>query len=77
MSPYITKKTSQTIQSGDIFRTEYGDFDNYCNFVFVDCKPDGRCTCITVHHVGSDDNFNIYDLLPIDRVTFDVIGKEG
>lgn len=70
-------KTAQTIQPGDIIRCEYGDYNNYCNFVFVDCKPDGRNTCITVHYIGSDYVFNIYDLNPIDKVKFDVIGKEA
>lgn len=76
MTPQITKKTAKTIQPGDIFRCEYGDYGNYCNFVFVGCQPDGNNTCITVHYINNNNIFNIYDILPIDKVTFDVIGKE-
>ena len=77
MPPQITKKTAQTIQPGDIFRCEYGDYGNYCNFVFVSCESKGRNTCITVHYINNNNTFNIYDLSPIDKVTFDVIGKEA
>ena len=78
MTPQITKKTAQTIQPGDIFRCEYGDYDNYCNFVFVACTPfPQNCTQITVRKTNSTEIFNIYDLLPIEKVTFDVIGKEA
>lgn len=76
MQTVMVKKTAQTIQPGDIFRCEYGDYNNYCNFVFVSCEPDGKSTCITVRYIGSADTFNIYDLSPIDKITFDVIGKE-
>lgn len=78
MSPYITKKSAQTIQPGDIIRVEYGDFDNYCNFVFVECNPYiNNCTRITVRYIGSADKFDIFDLLPVNLITFDVIGKEA
>lgn len=78
MTPQITKKTAQTIQPGDIFCCEYGDYDNYCNFVFVSCQPSSpKCTEITVHYVNNNSIFNIYDLSPMDKITFDVIGKEA
>lgn len=78
MPMQITKKTAQTIQQGDIIRVEYGDYENYCNFVFVECNPYVKNTTrITVHHIGSADNFDIYDLYPIDKITFDVIGREA
>lgn len=74
----ITKKTAQTIQPGDIFHCAFGDDDNYCNFVFVACETFPiNCTQITVHYIGSNNNFNIYDLKSIDKVTFDVIGREA
>ena len=78
MKPQITKKTILDIQPGDIFRCEYGDYDNYCNFVFVACTPfPQNSTQITVHYVNNNSIFNIYDLSPIDKITFDVIGKEA
>lgn len=74
----ITKKTAKTIQPGDIIRVEYGTYDNYCNFVFVECNPYVKnCTRITVHSIGSNENFDIFDLDPIDKIAFDVIGKES
>lgn len=78
MKPQTTKKTILDIQSGDIIRVEYGAYENYCNFVFVECNPYPKnCTRITVHSIGSTENFDIYDLSPIDKITFDVIGKEA
>ena len=74
----ITKKTAKTIQPGEIFRCEYGDYNNWCEFVFVSCEPKGKkWTKIKVRKVGKDDVFSIYDSTPIDKVTFDVIGKEA
>ncbi len=78
MKPQITKKTILDIQPGDIIRVEYGAYDNYCNFVFIECNPYPKnCTRITVRYVGSTEPFDIYDLSPIDKITFDVIGKEA
>ncbi|MBQ8766071.1 MAG: hypothetical protein IJZ16_04645 [Clostridia bacterium] len=70
-------KTTETIQPGDIFRCEFGDDNNYCNFVFVSCASfPVNCTQITVRYINDSKSFNIYDLLPIDKVTFNVIGRE-
>ena len=72
-----TIKTATTIQPGDIFRSEYGDFDNWCEFVFVSCEPDKdfkNCTKINVRNVSNNTIFSIYELNPIDKVKFDVIG---
>jgi hypothetical protein len=72
----IDIKTAKTIQPGDIFRSEYGDYGNYCNFVFVSCQEYGRgITEITVRNPHNN-VINIYDLRPIDKVTFDVIGRK-
>lgn len=69
-------KTAKEIQPGDIFRSEYGDFDNWCNFVFVSCEPDGKnWTKINVRNINNNTIFSIYDLEPIDKVKFDVIGR--
>lgn len=78
MTTQITKKTAQTIQPGDIIRVEYGTYDNYCNFVFVECNPYVKNTTrITVRHIGSAAEFDIFDLSPVYKITFDVIGKES
>ena len=70
------RKTAQTIQPGDIFRCEYGDEGNICDFVFLSCRESShRSTEITVRSIHNNNVFNIYDLDPIDKVTFDVIGK--
>ena len=72
-----TIKTATTIQPGDVFRSEYGDFDNWCEFVFVSCEPDKEfknCTKIDVRYVSNNTIFSIYELNPIDKVKFDVIG---
>ncbi len=72
------QKTAKEIQPGDIFRSEYGDFDNWCEFVFISCEPDENfknCTKINVRNINNNTIFSIYDLEPIDKVKFDVIGK--
>ena len=71
------KKTAKTIQPGDIFRSEYGDYGNFCNFVFVSCQDYGRgITEITVRNPVTNCEANIYEINPIDKVTFDVIGRK-
>ena len=78
MSIQITKKTAQTIQPGDIIRVEYGAYGNYCNLVYIACQPYVKNTTqITVRYINSDEKFHIYDLSPIDKITFDVIGREA
>ena len=72
------KKSAKESQPGDIFRSEYGDFDNWCEFVFISCEPDKdfkNCTKINVRNITNNTIFSIYDLNPIDKVKFDVIGK--
>lgn len=78
MKPQITKKTILDIQPGDIIRVEYGAYENYCNLVYIACQPYVKNTTqITVRYINSTETFNIYDLSPIDKITFDVIGKEA
>ena len=67
-------KTAETIQKGDIFRTEYGDYDNWCNFIFISCEPDGeKWTKITVQSINTTEVFSMYENNPINKVTFNVI----
>ena len=68
-------KTANTIQPGDIFFTEYVDYENFCKFVFISCEPYGKShTKINVRNITNNAIFSIYDLSPIDKVKFDVIG---
>ena len=67
-------KTAKTIKKGDVFRTEYGDFDNWVNFEFISCEPHkDRCTKITVKSTCTGRVFDVYENTPIDRITFDVV----
>jgi hypothetical protein len=71
-------KTAETIKPGDIYRTQYGDYDNWCRFVFVACRPHGlRSTEIDVHYVHNNTIFSVYDTDPIDKVRFEVIVNEN
>ncbi len=70
-------KTAETIKPGDIFRCEYGDYGNICDFVFVSCQPHSkRTTEISVCPLHNNNVFNIYDTNPIDKVKFDVVGRK-
>ena len=70
-------KTAKTIQPGDIFRAEYGDYDNICEFVFISCREcTPNCTETTVRYPRGKTVFNIYEFRHIDKVTYDVVGKE-
>ncbi len=71
------QKNAETIQPGDIFIAEYGDYGNFCKFVFFSCEPCKdvkNCTKINVRSINYNNTFSIYDLNPIDKVKFDVIG---
>jgi hypothetical protein len=71
-------KTAETIQPGDIFRTEYGDYDNWVSFVFVACRPYRlNSTEIDVHYINSEAVFKVYDTDPINKIKFEVIGNEN
>ncbi len=77
MSKTITK-TAETIKPGDIFRTQYGDYDNWCRFVFVACRPYGlRSTEIDVHYINDNTIFRVYDTDSIDKVRFEVIANDS
>ena len=67
-------KTAETIQKGDIFRTEYGDYDNWVNFEFISCEArDDKWTKTTVKCTCTGEVFDVFANTPIDRITFDVI----
>ena len=67
-------KTAKTIKKGDVFRTEYGDYDNWVNFIFVSCEADGdNCTKITVQSTNTNEVFDVFENNSIDKVTFDIV----
>jgi hypothetical protein len=71
-------KTAETIKPGDIFVSEYGDYGNTCKFVFVACRPySKKSTEIDVHNINNNTIYSIYELNPIDKVRFEVIGNEN
>lgn len=70
-------KTAKEMKAGDVFRTEYGDHGNWCNFVFESCKAHSKTTTeITFHRIGRKESDRCYEITPIDKVTFEVIGVE-
>ena len=73
----VIKKAAE-MEAGDIFRCSYGDYNNIVEVVFEKCEADGvngTSTKITVHYIGRDQSFDMYTLDPIDKATFDVVGK--
>lgn len=70
----IIKKACE-METGDIFRTEYGDFDNWVEVVFVHCFSDGVHTQIQCTWIGSSKVFSMTDLKSFNDATFEVIGK--
>ncbi len=70
-------KTANEMKAGDVFRCEYGDYDNWCNFVFESCKThDKRTTEITFHWIGRTESEKCYEFTPIERMKFEVVGEE-
>lgn len=70
-------KTAKEMVKGDVYECEFGDFGNFVKVVFESCEPDGdRWTKIHFHHIGMTDSDVMYDMNSIDRVTFNVVGRE-
>lgn len=70
----IVKKAAE-MQAGDIYECEFGDYDNWVRVVFEKCEPDGRNTKIFFHTLSRSDSRVMYDLDPIEKVCFSVVGK--
>lgn len=71
-------KLAADMMPGDIFRTQYGDYGNWCEFVFVCCgmsKP--GCTVTVFHRIGRKNTKRCYEYTDINRVTYTVIGRES
>lgn len=71
-------KTAAQMKSGDVYKTAFGDEYNVGLFVFEACRPayNGRTTEIDYHKPLSSAGGQMYELEPIDKVTFEVVGKE-
>ena len=70
----IIKKAAE-MKAGDIFRCSFGHPDNVGDFVFEKCEAKGISTRITAREIGGERSYEMYDLDPIDKVTFKVVGK--
>lgn len=70
----IEKKASE-MNAGDIYRCEFGDFGNIVKVIFEKCEADRGCTKITYRGIGRAESQTMYDLDPIDKATFEVVGK--
>lgn len=68
-------KNASDIRAGDIIQCEFGDFDNIVKVVFDSCEADGKHTKVTCHDIRTGRQFDMYDFSPIDKVTFEVVGK--
>ena len=72
----ITKR-AEDMTPGDIFRTEYGDYGNFCNFVFESHKMRDQSTLETTYHqIGKTESERCYEFTKLERATYNVIGTE-
>ena len=69
------EKNASEMNAGDIYRCVYGDFDNVVKVVFESCEADGTHTKIKFHDIGRMESRVMYDLDPIDKATFEVVGR--
>lgn len=72
----VIKKASE-MKYGDVFRTEYGEYGNWVEVVFEKCEAGGvtgTSTKVTVHYVGGE-SFDMFDLDPIEKAEFAVVGE--
>lgn len=71
-------KSAAEMKPGDIFRTEYGDYDNWCEFVFERCNVHAKgCTVTFFHCVGKHKTGECYEYKDISRMTYTVVGREA
>ena len=71
------EKRAAEMQSGDVMLVEYGDYDNWCKFVFESCNASNERTTEThFHKIGSTESKTMYEFTNIEKVTYTVIGKE-
>lgn len=70
-------KTAAEMKPGDIFRVEYGDYENWCEFVFESCDVYTKeCTVTFFHRIGKDKTEKGYEFKYINKMTYEVVGRE-
>ena len=71
-------KSSSEMEYGDIFLTEFGDFDNWVELVFEECASDNLpdWTKIKYHVPNGKLSSYCYENHPINKAKFKVVGKE-
>ena len=72
-------KTAAEMKPGDIFRTEYGDYGNWCEFVFESCNAHLFDTTEThFHRKGhTQSSETCYSMTNIRKVVYEVVGRES
>lgn len=70
-------KPAADMMPGDIFRTQYGEYGNWCEFVFESCNkyPLGM-TETHFHRIGQTQSETCYACTKIDKKIYVVVGKE-
>lgn len=69
-------KKPEEMERGDIFRAEYGDYGNWCNFVFESCKIEGKRLETQFHWIGKTESEKCYEWDYRGEHAYEVIGKE-
>lgn len=71
-------KTAAEMKPGDIFRTEYGDYGNWCEFVFESCNAHlFDATETHFHRIGRTQSETCYGSTKIEKHTYVVVGRES
>ena len=68
-------KKADDMQPGDIFRCAYGRSKYIVELVFEKCEQLHLKTMVTCHQIGLESQ-HIFNMNPIERCTFEVVGKE-
>ena len=70
-------KTAAEMKPGDIFRTEYGDYGNWCEFVFESCNAHLFYATETLFDIiGHTQSETFYSMTNIHKVVYEVVGRE-
>lgn len=70
-------KKAADMKAGDVFRTEFGDYGNFCNFVFESNQMTDDSTLETTYHsIGGSVSEKCYGFVKWDKAEYEVIGVE-
>ena len=71
-------KTAAEMKPGDIFRTKYGDYGNWREFVFESCNAHlFDATETHFHRTGHTQSETCYSMTNIHKVVYEVVGRES